>query len=105
MPPAPITAMRICSSDFSWHYSRPAAARALALRPIAADRVASVPADRRLAHGVEDAHPGRGRLGHLDDRAGMAFGQEIDEGPARRVALLADLPAARQGALAALAGV
>src|SRR5258705_11865540 len=72
----------------------------LALRPVLPDRVASVPADRRLAHRVEDAHPGRRRLGHFDDRAGMAFVQEVDERSARRVALLADLPAARQRTLA-----
>src|SRR5437868_13115118 len=78
------------------------AAEDLALRPVLADRVASVPADRRLAHRVEDAHAGRRRLGHLDNRAGVAFVEEIDEGTPRRVALLADLPAARQRAFADL---
>src|SRR4029077_3110751 len=102
MPPVPITAMRMCFSDFSLRSSRLVPARVSALRPIAADRIASVPADRPFAYRVEDAHAGRGRLGHLDDRAGMAFVQEIDERPARRVALLADLPAARQRALADL---
>src|SRR5437868_14784635 len=78
------------------------AAALLTLGPVHPDRVMPVPADRRLAHRVEDAHPGRRRLGHFDDRAGMAFVQEIDERPARRVALLADLPAAVQRALADL---
>src|SRR5436305_2723273 len=77
MPPAPMTAIRMS-----------------ALRPFVADWIAAVPADRRLAHRIEDAHAGRGRLGHLDHCAGMTFGQKIDKGPARRVALLTDLPAA-----------
>src|SRR5947208_7088057 len=77
MPPAPMTAIRM-----------------LALRPFVADRIAAVPADCRRAHRVEDAHAGRGRLGHLDHCAGMTFVQEIDKGSARRVALLTDLPAA-----------
>src|SRR5204863_8302589 len=77
MPPAPMTAIRMS-----------------ALRPFVADWIAAVPADRRLAHRGEDAHAGRGRLGHLDHCAGMTLVQEIDKGSARRVALLADLPAA-----------
>src|ERR1700730_2384508 len=76
--------------------------RRLTLGPVHPDRVAAVPADRRLAHRVEDAHPGRRRLGDLDDRARMAFIEKIDERPARRVALLADLPAAVERALADL---
>src|SRR6266851_650120 len=70
--------------------------------PVHPDRVAPVPAGRRLAHRVEDAHPGRRRLGHLDHRARMTFIEEIDERPAWGVALLADLPAALQRALADL---
>src|SRR5438270_2105137 len=77
MPPAPMTAIRMS-----------------ALRPFVADRIAAVPADRRRAHRIEDAHAGRGRLGHLDHRARMTFVQKIDKGSARRVALLTDLPAA-----------
>src|SRR5437763_7250626 len=76
MPPDPMTAIRMS-----------------ALRPFVADWIAAVPADRRLAHRGEDAHAGRGRLGHLDHCAGMTLVQEIDKGSARRVALLADLPA------------
>src|SRR5260370_37742896 len=76
--------------------------RRLAMRPVHADRVASVPGERGLADLVEDAHSGRRRLGHFDDRAGVAFVEKIDEGAARGVALLADLPAGRQGALADL---
>src|SRR6266446_6468561 len=74
----------------------------LTLGPVHPDRVMPVPADHRVAHRVEDAHPGRRCLGHLDHRAGMAFVEEIDEWAARRVALLADLPAAAQRALADL---
>src|SRR5882724_5945850 len=74
----------------------------LTLGPVHPDRVAPVPADRGRAHRVEDAHPGRRRLGHLDDGAGMAFVEEINEWPARRVAFLADLPAALERALADL---
>src|SRR5881227_1222401 len=77
MPPAPMTAIRMS-----------------ALRPFVADWIAAVPADCRRAHRIEDAHAGRGRLGHLDHCAGMTLVQEIDERPARRVALLTDLPAA-----------
>src|ERR1051325_2292550 len=62
-------------------------------RPILADWVAAVPSKRRLAHRVEDAHPGRGRLRHFDDRPGMSLVEKIDEGPARGIALLPDLPA------------
>src|SRR6266851_1957476 len=76
-----------------------------ALRPIQADRVAPVPIACGVADLIEDAHAGRCRLGHLDDRAGMAFIEEIDERAARGVALLADLPAGRQGARADLAVV
>src|ERR1051326_429068 len=83
MPPAPMTAIRMS-----------------ALRPLVADWIAPVPADRGFADPIEDAHAGRGRLGHFDHRAGMTFGQNISEGGARRVALLAGLPAALQGALA-----
>src|SRR5436305_14453118 len=70
------------------------AIRMSALRPFVADRIDAVPADCRRAHRIEDAHAGRGRLGHLDHRAGMTLVQKIDKGSARRVALLTDLPAA-----------
>src|SRR5256885_2798949 len=85
MPPAPMTAIRMS-----------------ALRPFVADRIAAVPADCRRAHRIEDAHAGRGRLGHLDHRAGMTFVQKIDKGSARRVALLPALPAALERPLADL---
>src|SRR5436189_266868 len=61
MPPAPMTAIRMS-----------------ALRPFVADWIAAVPADRRRAHRVEDAHAGRGRLGHPHHCAGMTFVQEIE---------------------------
>src|ERR1044071_5977015 len=83
MPPAPMTAIRMS-----------------ALRPLVADWIAPVPADRGLADRFEDAHAGRGRLGHLDDRARMTLVQKIDEGAARRVALLTNLPAALERPLA-----
>src|ERR1051325_111930 len=62
-------------------------------RPILGDWVAAVPANCRLAHRVEDAHSGRGRLRHFDHRPGMTLVEKIDEGPARGIALLPDLPA------------
>src|ERR1043165_4556566 len=83
MPPAPMTAIRMS-----------------ALRPLVADWIAPVPADRRFADRIEDAHAGRGRLGHFDHCAGMAFVQKIDERASGCVALLTDLPAALQGVLA-----
>src|ERR1051325_11510032 len=75
-PPAPMTAIRMS-----------------ALRPLVADWIASVPADRRFPDRFEDTHAGRGRLGHFDHCSGMTFVQKIDEGAAGRVALLTDLPA------------
>src|ERR1043166_8782995 len=83
MPPAPMTAIRMS-----------------ALRPLVADSIAPVPADRGFADRIADAHAGRGRLGHFAPPAGMTSVQKMDERAARRVALLADLPAALQGALA-----
>src|ERR1051325_247823 len=85
MPPAPMTAIRMS-----------------ALRPLVADWIAPVPADRRFADRIEDAHAGRGRLGHFDHCSGMTFVEKIDEGAAGRVTLLTDLPAALQRALADL---
>src|SRR6185369_4767568 len=58
-----------------------------------ADRVSAVPIRGSFAHRIEDAYAGRGRFGHLDDRAGMALVEEVDERATRRVALLADAPA------------
>src|ERR1051326_1524650 len=83
MPPAPMTAIRMS-----------------ALRPLVADWIASVPADRRFPDRFEDTHAGRGRLGHFDHCSGMTFVQKIDEGAAGRVALLTDLPATLQRPLA-----
>src|SRR6266571_8993289 len=71
-------------------------------RPVQTDRIAPVPGERGFADLIEDAHPGRRRLGHLDDRARVALIEEIDEGAARGVAHLAEIPAGRQGALADL---
>jgi phosphoribosylamine---glycine ligase len=80
----------------------PASIRA---RPVLADGIAPVPVSRRLAHLVEDAHAGGGRLGHLDDGAGVALFEEVDEGPSLAFALLADMPAARERLIPDLAVV
>src|SRR3981081_133479 len=94
-------AHRMDSLAMCWT-QHPGVPPSLPLRPVPTDRVAPVPIERRFADLVEDAHPGRHRLGHFDDRPGVTFVEEIDEGAARGVALLADLPAGRQGALADL---
>src|SRR5215468_2779023 len=65
----------------------------LALRPVHADGVAPVPVQSCFAYLVKDAHADGCRLCHLDNRAGVPLIEEIDEGAARRVALLANLPA------------
>src|SRR6516162_1421498 len=62
-------------------------------RPVAADRVAAIPIDRRLAHRIEDAAPRRCQLGHFDHGAWVALVQKIDEWPAWGFAPLADRPA------------
>ena len=69
------------------------------MRPVAADRGASVPADGGFADRVEDAAAGRRQLGHFDDRAGVALVEEIHERAARALAALADRPAAIDGAV------
>ena len=43
------------------------------------DRVLPIPIDRGLAHLVEDTHASNGGLSHLNDGAGIAFVEEVDE--------------------------
>jgi hypothetical protein len=65
----------------------------LPLRPVDADGITPVPVQSCFAYLVKDAHTDGCRLRHLDDRARVPLIEEIDEGAARRVSLLANLPA------------
>src|SRR5262249_31555850 len=65
----------------------------LPLWPVHAHGIATVPVQCGLAHLIKDAHAYGRRLRHLNDRAGVPFIEKINEGSARRIALLANLPA------------
>src|SRR6516165_12222934 len=82
--PGLLGATQACTAVFEKH---------LPLRPVHADGIAAVPVQRGLAHLIKDAHADGRRLRHLDDRAGVPFIEKINEGSARRIALLANLPA------------
>jgi len=69
----------------------------LSTRPLAANRIATVPSDRCGTDCIEDAHPCGRSVRHLDHRAGVSLVVEIDEAAARAVALLADRVAGGQG--------
>ena len=68
------------------------------VRPLPPDRIAAVPVLGSGADLVEDAAARRRQVRHLDHGAGMALVPEIDEAPARAVALLAYRVAAGEGA-------
>src|SRR5215469_1357829 len=72
------------------------------LRPVDTDGIAPVPVQSGLAHLIKDADADGRRLRHLNDRARVPFIEKIDEGAARSVTLLADLPTGCQRALAEL---
>src|SRR5215471_16784932 len=84
------------------HRPAPQSSRIITLRPVDTDGIAPVPVQSGLAHLIKDADADGRRLRHLNDRARVPFIEKIDEGAARSVTLLADLPTGCQRALAEL---